>query len=105
MRVVGPVGDDFGDGEYSVLHRRGVNTDDVEHVPGGETFFWRAHYDFDLSTAHTEETQLEVFGDFQPKLSDASRDAGIVFLANIQPTSSARSASSAAAPSSSASTR
>ncbi|HEU0024767.1 MAG TPA: hypothetical protein VFQ12_09060, partial [Thermoleophilaceae bacterium] len=29
VRVVGPVGDDFGDDEYAVLHTRGVNTDDI----------------------------------------------------------------------------
>jgi sugar/nucleoside kinase (ribokinase family) len=85
VRVVGPVGDDFGEGEYAVLHARGVNTDDVEHVAGGETFFWRAHYDYDLNTAHTEDTRLGVFGDFEPKLSEASRAAEVVFLANIQP--------------------
>src|ERR1700760_1416570 len=33
-RVVGPVGDDFGDAEYGALHSRGVITDDIEHVPG-----------------------------------------------------------------------
>jgi sugar/nucleoside kinase (ribokinase family) len=85
VRVVGPVGDDFGDSEYEVLHGRGVNTDDIERVPGGETFFWQGHYEFDLNTAHTDDTQLGVFGDFEPKLSDASRAAGTLFLANIQP--------------------
>jgi sugar/nucleoside kinase (ribokinase family) len=85
VRVVGPVGDDFGPDEYGVLHDRGVNTDDVEHVEGGRTFFWRGHYDFDLNTAHTDETQLNVFGEFEPKLSDASRSCSTLFLANIQP--------------------
>jgi sugar/nucleoside kinase (ribokinase family) len=85
VRVVGPVGDDFGDEEYAVLHARGVNTDDIEHVAGGETFFWRGHYEYDLNVAHTDDTQLNVFGAFQPKLSDASRDADTLFLANIQP--------------------
>src|SRR5213592_571913 len=85
VRVVGPVGDDFGDEEYAVLRDRGINTDDVEHVEGGKTFFWRGHYDYDLNVAHTDDTQLNVFGDFQPKLSDASRAADILFLANIQP--------------------
>src|SRR4051794_27081383 len=84
VRVVGPVGDDFGDEEYEVLHGRGVNTDDIERVPG-KTFFWQGHYEFDLNTAHTDDTQLGVFGDFEPKLSDTSRSAGTVFLANIQP--------------------
>jgi sugar/nucleoside kinase (ribokinase family) len=85
VRVVGPVGDDFGDDEYAVLHDRGVNTDDIEKVPGGRTFFWRGRYDYDLNTAHTEDTQLGVFGDFEPKVSDASRTADYLFLANIQP--------------------
>jgi cytidine kinase len=85
VRVVGPVGDDFGDDEYAVLHERGVNTDDIERVEGGKTFFWRGRYEYDLNTAHTEDTQLGVFGDFQPKLSDKSKDAETLFLANIQP--------------------
>jgi sugar/nucleoside kinase (ribokinase family) len=85
VRVVGPVGDDFGEAEYAVLHGRGVNTDDVEHVAGGETFFWKAHYEYDMNQAHTEDTRLNVFGDFQPKLSDASKDSEGLFLANIQP--------------------
>ena len=85
VRVVGPVGDDFGDDAYAVLHGRGVNTDDIERVEGGSTFFWRGRYDFDLNTAHTEDTQLGVFGEFSPKLSDESRQAGTLFLANIQP--------------------
>ncbi len=85
VRVVGPVGDDFGEAEYGVLQARGVNTEDIEHIAGGRTFFWRGHYDYDLNTAHTDDTQLNVFGDFEPKLSDASRNAEVLFLANIQP--------------------
>src|SRR5918999_1474751 len=85
VRVVGPVGEDFGEEEYAVLRERGINTDDIERVEGGRTFFWRGHYDYDLNMAHTDETQLNVFGDFQPKLSDESKRGDVLFLANIQP--------------------
>ena len=85
VRVVGPVGDDFGDDEYAVLHARGVNTDDIEYVEGGRTFFWAGEYEYDLNSARTLDTQLNVFGDFQPKLSDGSRSSEMLFLANIQP--------------------
>jgi sugar/nucleoside kinase (ribokinase family) len=85
VRVVGPVGDDFGDEEYAVLHERGVDTSDIERVEGGKTFFWRGHYEYDLNVAHTDDTQLNVFGDFQPKLSEESKSAETLFLANIQP--------------------
>jgi sugar/nucleoside kinase (ribokinase family) len=85
VRVVGPVGDDFGEAEYAVLRRRGVNTDDIEHVPGGKTFFWAGEYEWNLNIRHTLDTQLNVFGDFEPKLSEASKQADTLFLANIQP--------------------
>jgi len=85
VRPVGPVGDDFGSAEFEVLERRGVLTDDIERVAGGESFFWRGRYEFDLNVAHTEDTQLGVFGEFEPKLSEASRQAETLFLANIQP--------------------
>ena len=85
VRIVGPVGDDFTESEYQVLHARGVDTEDIERVPGGRTFFWRGHYDYDLNVAHTDETQLNVFADFEPKLSPASRNCDVLFLANIQP--------------------
>jgi sugar/nucleoside kinase (ribokinase family) len=85
VHVVGPVGEDFGPDEFAVLESRGVQTGDIERVAGGETFFWRGHYDYDLNVAHTDDTRLNVFGDFEPKLSEASRQADLLFLANIQP--------------------
>jgi sugar/nucleoside kinase (ribokinase family) len=85
VRPVGPVGDDFGAAEFEVLERRGVLTDDIERVAGGRSFFWRGRYEFDLNVAHTEDTQLGVFGEFEPKLSPASQAADTLFLANIQP--------------------
>ncbi len=85
VHVVGPVGDDFGDEHMEVLRSRGIETGDVERVPGGETFFWRGHYDHDMNVAHTDDTQLNVFADFEPKLSEASRSADVLFLGNIQP--------------------
>jgi sugar/nucleoside kinase (ribokinase family) len=84
VRVVGPVGDDFGDEQLAVLEKRGVITEDIERLPG-ETFFWRGHYEYDMNLAHTDDTQLNVFGDFKPKLSDGCRESEMLFLGNIQP--------------------
>jgi cytidine kinase len=84
-RVIGPVGDDFGEDEYAVLRGRGVITDDIEHVPGGKTFFWAGRYERDVNVRHTLQTDLNVFEHFQPSLSEASAAADVVFLANIQP--------------------
>jgi sugar/nucleoside kinase (ribokinase family) len=85
VRVVGPVGDDFGEAEYGVLRSHGVNTDDIEHVEGGKTFFWAGEYEWNVNIRHTLDTQLNVFGEFEPKLSEAAKQSEVLFLANIQP--------------------
>lgn len=85
IRPVGPVGDDFGEAEYEVLRKRGVHTDDIEHVEGGKTFFWAGEYGYDLNSRETLATDLNVFETFAPKLSDAAKAADVLFLANIQP--------------------
>jgi sugar/nucleoside kinase (ribokinase family) len=85
VRVVGPVGDDFGEAELDVMRRRGVDVTDVERVRGGKTFFWRGEYGWDLNSRETLDTQLGVFEGFQPKLSERSRSSDVLFLANIQP--------------------
>jgi len=85
VRVVGPVGDDFGPDEYAVLHGRNVNTEDIEHVEGGKTFFWKGVYGENMNSRETLETDLNVFETFDPKLSEASKAADVLFLANILP--------------------
>jgi sugar/nucleoside kinase (ribokinase family) len=85
VRVVGVVGGDFSRREEEVFERHGVDTTDLERIEDGETFFWRGRYDYDLNTAHTLDTQLNVFADFKPKLSEDSKRARLVFLGNIQP--------------------
>ncbi len=85
VHAVGPVGDDFESEHEELLRSRGIDTTDIERVAGGKTFFWKAHYEHDLNVAHTEDTQLGVFADFEPKLSEKSRSASTLFLGNIQP--------------------
>ena len=86
VNAVGVVGGDFGEAEWEVFRRHHINTDDIEVVPDGKTFFWSGRYDYDMNTAHTLDTQLNVFATFDPKLSEKSKNARVVFLANIQPT-------------------
>jgi sugar/nucleoside kinase (ribokinase family) len=85
VHMVGPVGDDFRTEHTELLASRGIDTSDIESVEGGETFFWRGHYEHDLNLAHTDETRLGVFADFEPKLSATSAGADTLFLGNIQP--------------------
>jgi len=85
VRVVGVVGGDFGPAEDQVFARHSVDTSDLERIPDGKTFRWFGRYEYDLNVAHTLDTHLNVFAGFQPKLSDGSKNARLVFLGNIQP--------------------
>jgi sugar/nucleoside kinase (ribokinase family) len=85
VRVVGPVGEDFGEPQLEVMRSKGIDIADIERVAGGKTFFWQGEYGWDLNSRETLDTQLGVFEGFQPKLSDGSRSSDVLFLANIQP--------------------
>jgi sugar/nucleoside kinase (ribokinase family) len=83
VRIVAVVGDDFEDD--AVFHERGIDITDVQRVAGAKTFFWKGEYGYDLNTAHTLETQLNVIVDFDPTLSDAAVESPVLFLANTDP--------------------
>ncbi|MEZ5306484.1 MAG: PfkB family carbohydrate kinase [Pyrinomonadaceae bacterium] len=85
VNAVGVVGNDFGQDEWDVFEKHEINTDDIEVVEDGKTFFWSGKYEYDMNTAHTLDTQLNVFETFDPKLSDNSKNAEFLFLANILP--------------------
>lgn len=84
VRVVAVVGEDFPQEHVDFLASRGVDLAGLVRKPG-RTFRWKGKYEFDLNTAHTLDTQLNVFADFQPDLPAAYRDSEYVFLGNIDP--------------------
>ena len=85
VSIVGVVGGDFHEADQRVFDNHGIDTSDLERIPDGKTFRWKGKYDYDLNVAHTLDTQLNVFADFKPKLSDSSKRSRLVFLGNIQP--------------------
>ncbi|HTR96678.1 MAG TPA: PfkB family carbohydrate kinase [Candidatus Acidoferrales bacterium] len=84
VSVVAVVGEDFPIEHRDRLLERGVDLAGLEMAPG-RTFRWRGEYAAELGHAHTLETQLNVFADFHPRLTDAHRRTPYVFLANIDP--------------------
>src|SRR5215470_11081942 len=85
VRIVAVVGGDFGPEEQKVFDEHGVDISDLERIPEGKTFRWAGRYEYDLNVAYTLDTQLNVFADFKPKLSDDSKSSRLLFLGNIQP--------------------
>jgi sugar/nucleoside kinase (ribokinase family) len=86
VRVVAVVGEDFGPEEEAVFLEREVDISDLERISGQRSFHWKGEYGYDLNVARTLDTQLNVFADFNPKLSAGARETPYLFLGNIQPT-------------------
>ncbi len=83
-RMVAVVGDDFPEEHLRFFASRAVDLDGLVRRPG-RTFRWKGRYEFDLNTAHTLDTQLNVFAEFRPELPAHYRDTEYVFLGNIDP--------------------
>jgi sugar/nucleoside kinase (ribokinase family) len=84
VRVIAVVGEDFGNRQQSVFDARKIDTRGIEHAKG-KSFFWEGSYLENLNEAKTHNTELNVFGAFEPKIPDAYRDSEFLFLANIDP--------------------
>ncbi len=69
VRLVATVGEDFPDAHLRLLEDRGVDTGGLQ-TSAGRTFRWTGEYGYDLNEATTLETQLNVFAEFRPVLTD-----------------------------------
>ena len=84
VRLMGVVGDDFRASDLERLRTKGIDLAGVEHAKG-KSFRWLGRYDHDLATAETLNTDLGVFGNWEPTVPQAFVDSEFVFLANILP--------------------
>ena len=83
--MIGVVGKDFNPDDIAMLESHNIDTSGLVKADG-KTFRWTGEYMEDINTAVTLDTQLNVFGEFEPELSDAHANAPYLFLANIDPT-------------------
>jgi sugar/nucleoside kinase (ribokinase family) len=83
-RMVAVVGEDFPEEHVRFFASRGIDLAGLVRRPG-RTFRWKGRYEFDLNTAHTLDTQLNVFAEFRPELPQHYLDSQYVFLGNIDP--------------------
>jgi sugar/nucleoside kinase (ribokinase family) len=82
--IIGVVGEDFENKYFELLKKHNIDVSQIKVEPG-KTFHWEGFYDYDLNTAHTINTQLNVFSKFNPKLSYETKNTKFVFLGNIDP--------------------
>ncbi len=83
--IVSVVGGDFPDEDLNMLQKRGVNTDGIEIIPDGKTFFWSGKYHNDLNSRDTLVTEVNVLENFDPKIPVSMQEAEILMLGNLHP--------------------
>lgn len=82
--LVGVVGQDFRSEDIAMLESQGLDLSGLE-VAEGKTFRWEGSYHGDMGVAQTHDTQLNVFGDFDPKVPPESTAPKVLFCANLVP--------------------
>ena len=83
--IVSVVGGDFPQSYLNMMNDKGINTDGVEVIEDGKTFFWSGKYHNDMNSRDTLITELNVLADFTPVVPETFRDAAIVVLGNLHP--------------------
>jgi len=82
--LVGVVGKDFLESDIALLESQGLDLSGLE-IAEGKTFRWEGSYHGDMGIAETHDTHLNVFGDFNPKVPDSSKEPTVLFCANLVP--------------------
>jgi sugar/nucleoside kinase (ribokinase family) len=82
---VSVVGDDWPDEHTDFLRDRGIDVSGIQVVPGGKSFRWTGRYERNMNDRETLDIELDVFGRFEPELSESARRSKYAFLANAAP--------------------
>jgi len=81
--TVGVVGSDFPVEHIELLKKHNIGIDGLE-IREGNTFRWSGKYE-NWNQAQTLDTQLNVFGDFNPILPESCQNCNSLLLGNIHP--------------------
>lgn len=84
VHMVGVVGEDFPAHKVEFLRNRGVDLEGLESRPG-VTFRWYGRYHQNMNRRDTVSVEMGVFEKFNPRLTEAAAQAGVLMLANIDP--------------------
>jgi len=85
VRMVGVVGNDFGESDLDRLRARSIDLEGVQRDDSGPTFFWKGKYHENFNRRDTLDIRLNVFESFRPDLPESYLNSEFVLLGNIHP--------------------
>jgi sugar/nucleoside kinase (ribokinase family) len=85
VRLISVVGEDFPQEHLDFFKKREIDASGLVVVKGGKTMFWAGRYHKNMNDRDSLDTQLNVFGEFNPQLPDLHQASKFVFCANGMP--------------------
>jgi sugar/nucleoside kinase (ribokinase family) len=90
VQLVSVVGGDWPQENTEFLRNRDIDVSGIQVVPTGKSFRWSGRYQPNMNDRETLAVELDVFGTFEPRLSESHRRAKYVFLGNAAPATQAK---------------
>src|SRR5690606_816611 len=85
VKLIGVVGEDFGDENLGIFKSRDIQLDGVQIKKGEKSFFWSGKYHNDMNNRDTLVIELNVLADFDPIVPDSYQDCQYLLLGNLTP--------------------
>jgi sugar/nucleoside kinase (ribokinase family) len=85
INLISVVGNDFPATYIDMLNQKKVNTDGLQVIKEGKTFFWAGKYHNDMNSRDTLVTELNVLEHFNPVVPDTYQDCEFLMLGNLSP--------------------
>jgi len=86
LNIVSVIGEDFPEKYRKILKDHKMNTEGIQEVKGGKTFFWEGKYHTDMNSRDTLATELNVLADFDPVVPESYQNCEFLMLGNLDPT-------------------
>lgn len=84
-KIVGVIGDDFGDEHLSKITSKGIDIEGLQVKEGEKSFFWAGKYHNDMNSRDTLVTELNVLESFDPIIPASYQDCEYLLLGNLTP--------------------
>jgi len=83
-RLVGLVGEDFGDEYINRFVKRGIDVSGLKKGKG-KTFYWKGRYFEDFNKRETLQLDLNILENFTPELTEEFKNTPYVFIGSVDP--------------------
>ena len=85
LAIISVIGEDFPLDEINFLKKRNINTEMIQIIKGGKTFYWKGKYHKNMVSRDTISTELNVLENFNPILKEEYKNSEIILLGNLHP--------------------